>query len=494
MSTGAQAGIFSIQSNRPDRLASPFFPPYLSAGVTFHWGSPGGTMQLPTLLLSTVIAFAIVITTALLQGIQAVNVNFPGDFEQCSPATLGLTNSSGNVTIIVKEQGARKSVVNVTLPTNTSSWIWTAVDIAAGDNFTIFVTDSKKHKTSYQAVVEPSVNNDTTCLPLPTKKGKAGDQSGGDNGGGGMDNGMDGGYDNGIQQKPHHKINTAEVSVIAGVLGGLLLSLLALILLMCWRRRRESGNNEAENSSKDTILAHRIGVMGQRIDRHQVVTLFGEDGREEGQAILGREGDAGWSYMSRIVPGLQTTPFIDGNGTSQSNNNGRRGGFKTKRYDHESKDGELPSYGVSEYEKRALPKYGEGRRTPSSYNAAMILTTRRDSQGSRLTFQPDMLDVNGGIATTPRQSTRSQVTDQGDNEEVIFFQPDIARTDIAYQHNSEVDQRSMYSEASHEPLAGQASSTALQMNYTAPEYSAHHRRSRSEVSLRRPQANEPLYR
>lgn len=457
-------------------------------------------MQMPALLLSSVTALAVISTTALLQlqGIQAVNVNFPSDFEQCTSATLGLTNSSGNVTIIVKEQGVRKSVVNVTLPTNTSSWTWTAVDIPAGDNFTIYVTDSKKHKTSYQAMVDMSTTNDTSCLPTDTKQGKAGDANGGGGGGGG--GGIDGGFDSGddgSQPKHTHKINTAEVSVIAGVLGGLLLALLALILLMCWRRRRESRNNEADSGSKDTILAHRIGVMGQRIDQHQVVTLFGEDGREEGQAILGREGDAGWSYMSRIVPGLQTTPFVDGDGNTiplGQSNNGRRGGHKTKRYDNESKDGELPSYGVSEYEKKALPKYGEGRRPPSSYNAAMILTTRRDSQGSRLTFQPDMLDVNGGMATTPRQSTQSPVTDQGGNEEVISFQPDDGRSNLAYQRSSDIDQGSMYSEASQEFPAVQATSTALQTNHSTSEYSTNHRRSRSEVSLRRPPVHEPLYR
>lgn len=472
-------------------------------------------MQRPALLLSYATALAFIVASIFLQGTQAVNVFLPSDFEQCSPATIGIGDSSGNVSILIREEGYRKAIVNVSLPLNTTSWTWTAVSVPAGGNFTILVTDrspKKKIKLSQsltQSSVDESSTNDTSCLSARDRKNLGHDvpantpANGDDDDNDGIGLGSGGPNPSGNSGGHSHKINTAEVSVIAGVLGGLLLILLALVLLMCWRRRRESRTHEATDSaSKDTILAHRIGVMGQRLDRHQVVTLFGEDGRAEGQAILGREGDAGWSYMSRIVPGLQTTPFIadtdDPRFGQSPSRTGRR--QKTKRYDGESKDGELPSYGVSEYEKKTLPRYPEDpRNAPSTYNAAMVLTTRHDSQGSRLTFQPDLLDPNG-IQTTPRHSSHSQTTTNGNangtDGEVIVFRPasEEEQTMLAYQQ-SDGDHSSVYSDALNERNPGPAaSSTALQPSPSVEgDGTAHHRRSRSEA---RPQVSngDSLYR
>jgi hypothetical protein len=465
-------------------------------------------MQRPALLFSYATALAFIVASVLLQGIQAVNVLLPNDFVQCGPASIEIGDSQGNVSILIREEGVKKAIVNVSLALNTTSWNWTAVTIPEGANFTILVTDrSPKKKTKLsqsftQSIVDPSPTNDTSCLPpQDRKKGKGVPADSPANGNDDSNDGIGGG-----SHHTPHKINTAEVSIIAGVLGGLLLALLLLILLMCWRRRRESRlHDNSENNSKDTVLAHRIGVMGQRIDRHQVVTLFGEDGREEGQAILGREGDAGWSYMSRIVPGLQTTPFIadtdDPRFGQSPGRTGRR--LKTKRYDNESKDGELPSYGVSEYEKKALPRYAEDHRTNSTYNAAMILTTRHGSQGSRLTFQPELLDPNG-IETTPRHSARSlgavSSNSNADDGEVIVFRPASEQDAMLPYGGMEGDRTSLYSNASPERGNNQAATTALQPswnNITPPaEGNTFHRRSRSEVSLRRPTSlsNEPLYR
>ena len=420
-------------------------------------------------------------------GAQAINVELPDEFVQCMPAVIGLSQSKGNVSIVIREDGVVKPLVKVSLGLNTTSWRWDAVDVAAGENFTIVVTDRsprRKSKTQLsqsisRSTVDPSMTNDDSCLSAKekdtlTKDEMAGADGGVDDEAGGLMAGR-GGH-GGVER---HKINTVEVSVIASVLGALLLALLSLVLVMCWRRRRESRSNGAhDNSSKDTITARRIGAMGERLDRHRVVTLFSEDGRAEGQAILGREGDAGWSYMSRVVPGLQTAP--DHSRQRQSSN--RRTAVGTKRYD-DPRDGELPSYGRSEYEKRALPKYADQAKTPSRGHA-MVLTTRHDSQGSRLTFSADMLDPNG-IAPSPRHSHRSQATSGGeqDGNEVIVFRPNSGRTLLPYERN-DAEAESLYSEASQEgPAAMQAASTAVQSHASA-DY-AGHRRSRSEVSLPR---------
>ncbi|UZJ54074.1 hypothetical protein CBS101457_003394 [Exobasidium rhododendri] len=433
--------------------------------------------------------------------VRSLNVSLPESFEQCLPAIIGLNQSKGNVSILIREEGVGKALVNVTLPTTVTSWTWPAVNVSAGENITILITDrSTKRKSTNELAIDSSPTNDTSCLPLTsdTKKHKGGvtDQPSSSDSDGGNDNGFSDPAS--AQNASHHKTKTTEVSVIAGVLGGLLLALVALILIMYWRRRREAKNHATEDTSKDTIMAHRIGEMGERLDRHRVVTLFSEDGRAEGQAILGREGDAGWSYMSRLAPGLQTTPLVsnDCNDNVHSNRTGRRR-TKTRRYDNESKDGDLPSYGYSEYEKKALPKYAdEGRLAPS--NGARILTTRHDSQGSRLTFSSATTDRNA-IPPTPRQSSRSQRTPFGEEEndeveEVISFRPAEGETLLSYASdglNREFD----YSNASQDfqtnrPL--EASSTSIQSHPTAERTG--HRRSRSEACLRQNlHDNSPFY-
>jgi hypothetical protein len=444
------------------------------------WFAPASTLVIGILLAMTSLVLSI-------------NVSLPDDFEQCMPAIIGLNQSKGNISIVIREQGVKKALVNVTLPVNTTSWTWPAVNASAGENITILVTDrSTKRKSSNELSIDSSLTNDTSCLPVASDTKKHKDDP--------SDQGSDGSDDGGSndsQTSTRHKNKTTEVSVIAGVLGGLLFALISLVLIMCWRRRREARDHVQDESSKDTITAHRIGEMGERLDRHRVVTLFSEDGRAEGQAMLGREGDAGWSYMNRLAPGLQMTPP-----PSQSRSNqgriGRRGP-KTRRYDNESKDGELPSYGLSEYEEKALPKYAtESGFTP--LDGARVLTTRHDSQGSRLTFSSESLDPNG-IFPTPRQSTATRSRggippggEDNDDEEVIVFRPMSGHPDDESNHRTE--HRSIYSMASSgfTPMqAFEPASTLMQSHATGANQSGH-RRSRSEVSFRRNyNDNSPFY-
>lgn len=418
-----------------------------------------------------------------------INVNVPEDFEQCMPAIFNFSQSQGNVSIIIKEEGVRKAIVNVSLPLNATSWNWTAVNIPAGENFTILVTDrAPRRRTKLsQALFQSSVgndssSNDTSCLPpggsLKKDKGK----SSGDN------NGI--GASDGSPSKPK-KVKTTMISIIAGVLGGMLLLLFSLILFMFIRRRREAKRRPQDDGNQDKIIAHKIGEMRQPLHGQRVVTLYSEDGRPEGQAILGREGDAGWSYMARIVPGLTSDGQEEYSVPPQNRSGGRRGkGQKTKRYDGESKDGDLPSYRVSEYEKKALPRYAEDRRYNNGGgqhpNGAMVLTTLRDSQGSRLTFQPDPTDFNGGIMTTPRQSTRSEriQIDAEEDDEVIVFRPASMQSgELPYDRGEEHDetiQSFNQADTSHY----QANTSAIETHPQSNSAAAYHRRSQSEASLR----------
>lgn len=332
--------------------------------------------------------------------VMAVNVDLPDEFVQCQPAAFGFSKARGNVTIIIRKAGYKTPHLNISLGEDAKNWTWSPVDFPADENFTVLVTDvsaKRKSKSLFQSVVDPSTND--TCLPAAAKtKGKPHHDKGNDDGDEG-DEGTDG-LDDGFGPPPahHSKKSTTEVAVIAGVLGGVLFALLGLTVIMCLRRRQEHRNvgagaadGTADDDDGRPMVAQRIRDMQTIPGPHRVVTLYGPDGHAEGQAVLGREGDAGWSYMSRMVPGLETgragaTTAANATISGPLHPSGRRRFVPTKRYDEEGKDTDLPSYGMSEYERKNLPKYEAppgGRQTP------MVLTTRRDSQGSRLTFSPE---------------------------------------------------------------------------------------------------------
>lgn len=496
------------------------------------------------------------VTAMLLLTVRAINVELPDEFVQCEPAQINLSQSRGNVTIVIRRAGVRKPISNVSLPLNASSWIWPSVNFPANANFTILVTDRSPHKKTrlsqslFRSSVDPSPSNNDTCLPSKDGKGREdGDDRGGRAGRNDEGDIEDGGADG---PGPHHKTSTTEVAVIAGVLGGLMFVLLSLTLVMCLRRRAEVRTGPADGLDDP----YRGPVMAQRLrdstdgpyQRHQVVTLFGHDGQPEGQAVLGRQGDAGWTYMSRMVPELESSvgqvqPLNRLSAVSQGRRGAGRRRFQTNRHDGEHNDSELPSYGMSEYERKHLPKYDEGMRTQfDAHNGHPILTTRRDSRGSRLTFSsPSDLGATRAsyaasqIAPTPRGSfattinaaqasaaVRASDCQEASTEDMIVFgQPyggdddcndnhlDHNRNDSYHNRGNDNDSQLPYAqhdrrssgsmETSRQGLTSRPSATeqvlcdhagrvvllasGVQPSTTAEQVG--HRRSRSEVSLRR---------
>lgn len=364
-----------------------------------------------------------------------INVDVPEEFYQCQPAVIGITGARGNVSIVVREAHTKHAHLNVSLPTNETQFTWAAVDLAAGTNFALIITDrTTKNRTKLsQSIQHSTVDlpvtgiNDTSCLPVKEgKKGKNGDDSdqGKDVGDGDDDSGGDPSLadDANGHRKKH---STIEISVIAGVLGGLLFVLMLLILVMCLRRRRETHVAPDDNDSFMQHQQQHLQLMSQRGSilplgagnaGDEYVTLADGSRRRIASIVMARQDDAGWRYMSSLVPGLEASEGSRGhhrlqsraaNGQRQSQ---QRRGLRTKRYDSDANDAELPSYGLSEYERKHLPKY-EGREEAGAYEDAglesdHLVMAREPSSGSART------DEEGLTRSSTLQSVQSRNTRQ----------------------------------------------------------------------------------
>lgn len=459
-----------------------------------------------------------------LVGILAINVDIPDEFVQCEPATLSIANSRGNVSIYIRKNGARKAHVNVSLAIDAKNWTWDPVDFPANDNFTVLVTDrSPKKKTTlsssyFQSMIAPSPNNNNSCLPKKYRGDKKKDEEDGQDGDGKDIGEHDPSFGNGPDvsdgDSPHHKKSTTEIAIIAGILGGLMAALIGLSVVMCLRRRREHRKITASNVLDDhdgrPIVAHRIQDMQHTSSRHRVVTLFGPDGRAEGQAILSHEGDAGWSYMSHMVDGLESnTPIPTSPSARRHPSTGRRR-VQTKRYDEEQKDGDLPSYRMSEYERKNLPKYETVQLGHKTQSSAPILMTRHDSQGSRLTFSPDtqetIADESFRRQALPRRSVssrRSQFNspsaishhidmeyDDESNGVIVFGgrnegSDENHESRLPYAHSSGTSSRPTTNQSLLSQHGNAEASHAASTGIQHATSNLAHRRSRSEASLRR---------
>ncbi|PWN91357.1 hypothetical protein FA10DRAFT_265219 [Acaromyces ingoldii] len=352
-----------------------------------------------------------------------INVDVPEDFYQCQPAVIGITGARGNVTIIVKESHSRHAHLNVSLAPNATQYTWAAVDLTAGTDFALIITDrTSKNKTKLSQNIQhstvdlpPTGVNDTSCLPVKKVKSSSdGDKNKDDGGGiGGI------GGDPSLEDDPghHRKHSTVEVSVIAGVLGGLLFALMLLILVMCLRRRRENLGASDDSDSfiqQQQQMSQRIGssALGTGNRASDYVTLADGTRRRIDSIVMARQDDSGWSYMSSLVPGLQAAEGARGHHRLQSQQQQQRRALRTKRYDGEAADCELPSYGLSEYERKHLPKYeGRDEGGDDAGHETDELVARESHAGT------DGLDrsstMQSGVTRTTRQTYYSRASSSG---------------------------------------------------------------------------------
>ncbi|CEH16943.1 hypothetical protein CBOM_03026 [Ceraceosorus bombacis] len=262
-------------------------------------------------------------------------ITWPAAFVQCEPASIGIaTDGLANVLgiDITVRKGPRLDRIFIEEPISPTAtiWNWTAVDVQAGTPLVLSVLAYGADNATIGAALTHALVRlpdngpaQTECLQKKRK-----------------------------DEDTNRKGIGLELPLIAGILGGILLTLLVLIVFMCLRRRRERAREDAGS-----------------LQGHGRTSLL-LNGAEPGSG----GSTAGWGYMAAVVPGLAPRPALSPSQVQANRNNPQRLPHRWARRTHRADDGgdgELPSYGRSQWEKAKLPKYDHGNAQPEEGHAAM---------------------------------------------------------------------------------------------------------------------------
>lgn len=329
-----------------------------------------------------------------------VILDLPDAFEQCEPATVDFNLIIGSkdvdllgdsraeaqentwLELAIWKSSASKAHLREVFPSNQTEWTWPAVDLPAGTVFSLIVSAvtnqtltnatskdaaTKSHKSQSKRAtkskdesqvlahslarsnVVAANNASTSCLSSSNNTASAGNST---DGAGSSDGDADD-SPNVPGSGSHHHSDNATI-IIAAFMGGLVGLFIALLAALGFHRHREAKRLRAMHANGSATSLNAL--PGDR----QHVQLW--DGR------YGTSPSAGWSYMSRLVPGLNPgdpPSFVSPNSSPVEGNfagiRGRRrgNGFMTSRRREEGDD-ELPSYGKSEEEIKGLPRYEPG--------------------------------------------------------------------------------------------------------------------------------------
>lgn len=385
-----------------------------------------------------------------------ITLDLPDSFVQCQPAQisfksvisardedlLGGTDAEVKentwINVKVKDKYSGQLHLSQDLPSTSSSWNWSAVDLPAGTSFLLYVSSLTNISAPDTAVATVTsgrrVFTTTTTLKAPKQSssnrghpqilaqniarsnviaptdGDASCLKSTSNGtaDGSGDGSFPGGSRDG-QGQDQSRRSSNTVVVVAAVLGGLCGLFLALVGALCWhkrkdqRRLRQLAQSSGSGYSHDIAMARRSQLSGGYVaaadGSHQSTVASHNRARSSAVPLWDggyRDGpSAGWGYMSSLAPGLSpqappafaspTSSPIEG-AFAALRGRRRRSNAHNAAVNRQREEGEedLPTYGKSEEELKKLPTY-EPVSPSRSTNDDDAAAARRDEYLGMLT-------------------------------------------------------------------------------------------------------------